>query len=194
MSGLIGADNQFGRDFNSPDPKMQGIIVSIYDIGCAAGCLFAFFFGERFGRKSMILAGGVTMVIGTVLLGSSTTLAQLLVGRIVTGVGNGFNSSTIPMYQSEMCKPKNRGILLCMQGTITIVGLCIAYVSPPLQIFHKIKQSPQTHHILLSSSGSTSASHSSPAPSNGASPSPSKPSSPSHSSCRRCRSRRRRGT
>ncbi|TVY57074.1 Sugar transporter STL1 [Lachnellula cervina] len=127
MSGLIGADNQFGRDFNSPDPKMQGIIVSIYDIGCAAGCLFAFFFGERFGRKSMILAGGVTMVIGTVLLGSSTTLAQLLVGRIVTGVGNGFNSSTIPMYQSEMCKPKNRGILLCMQGTITIVGLCIAY-------------------------------------------------------------------
>ncbi|TVY85638.1 Sugar transporter, partial [Lachnellula willkommii] len=31
------------------------------------------------------------------------------------------------MYQSEMCKPQNRGILLCMQGTITIVGLCIAY-------------------------------------------------------------------
>jgi hypothetical protein len=31
------------------------------------------------------------------------------------------------MYQSEMCKPGNRGILLSMQGTITIVGLCIAY-------------------------------------------------------------------
>lgn len=127
MSGLIGADNQFGKDFNSPDSKLQGIIVSIYDIGCAAGCLFCFFFGERFGRKNMILSGGAIMVIGTILLGSSATLAQLLVGRIVTGVGNGFNSSTVPMYQSEMCKPTNRGILLSMQGTITIVGLCIAY-------------------------------------------------------------------
>jgi MFS family permease len=127
MSGLIGADNQFGKDFNSPNPKMQGIIVSLYDIGCAIGCLFTFICGETLGRKKMIIAGGSTMVLGTILLGSSTTLAQLLVGRLVTGIGNGFNSSTVPMYQSERCKPENRGILLSLQGTVTIVGLCIAY-------------------------------------------------------------------
>jgi sugar porter (SP) family MFS transporter len=75
----------------------------------------------------MILAGGSVMIIGTILLGSSSTLAQLLTGRIVTGIGNGFNSSTIPMYQSEMCPPENRGVLLSLQGTVTIVGLCIAY-------------------------------------------------------------------
>jgi MFS family permease len=51
MSGIIGAKNQFTKDFNSPDPNMQGIITSIYDIGCAVGCLFTLFFGERFGRK-----------------------------------------------------------------------------------------------------------------------------------------------
>jgi MFS family permease len=119
MSGLIGANNQFAQEFNYPDAKLQGIITSIYDIGCAAGALFTFFFGERFGRKNMIIAGGTTMIIGTILLGSSTTLAQLLVGRIVTGIGNGFNSSTIPMYQSEMCKPRNRGMLLSMQGMVT---------------------------------------------------------------------------
>lgn len=67
------------------------------------------------------------MIIGTILLGSSQSLPQLLVGRVVTGVGNGFNSATIPIYQSELCKPKNRGVLLSMQGTTTIVGLCIAY-------------------------------------------------------------------
>lgn len=33
MSGIIGANNQFGHDFNSPDANMQGIIVSIYDVG-----------------------------------------------------------------------------------------------------------------------------------------------------------------
>ncbi|KAH8792470.1 general substrate transporter [Hyaloscypha finlandica] len=65
------------------------------------------------------------MIVGTVL-GSSTTLAQLF-GRIVTSIRNGFNSLTIPMYQHEMCKPSNRGILLNLQGTVTIIGLCIAY-------------------------------------------------------------------
>ena len=75
----------------------------------------------------MILAGGTTMVIGTILLGSSNTLSQFLVGRVVTGLGNGFNSSTVPMYQSEMARPEKRGMLLTAQGTVTIVGLCIAY-------------------------------------------------------------------
>lgn len=67
------------------------------------------------------------MIVGTVILGSSYTVAQFLVGRIVTGFGNGINSSTVPTYQSEMAGPKNRGRLLSAQGTVTIVGLCIAY-------------------------------------------------------------------
>lgn len=70
---------------------------------------------------------GTTMIIGTILLGSANTVAQFLVGRIVTGIGNGFNSSTVPVYQSELSKPEIRGVLLCAQGTLTIVGLCIAY-------------------------------------------------------------------
>lgn len=30
MSGLIGANNKFGQQFNNPDANMQGIITSIY--------------------------------------------------------------------------------------------------------------------------------------------------------------------
>ena len=75
----------------------------------------------------MIIAGGSIMIIGTILLGSSYTTAQFLVGRIVTGFGNGINSSTVPAYQSEMSRPEIRGMLLSAQGTVTIVGLCIAY-------------------------------------------------------------------
>lgn len=128
MSGLIGVDtNAFGQQFGEPDANMQGIITSIYDIGCAAGCLFCFAYGERFGRKIMIMSGGSIMIIGTILLGSSYGIPQLLVGRIVTGVGNGINSSTVPAYQAEFARPEIRGKLLCAQGTVTIIGLCIAY-------------------------------------------------------------------
>ncbi|KAJ7194968.1 general substrate transporter [Mycena pura] len=127
MSGIIGADNQFGHDFGHPDPTSQGTIVAIYDIGCAVGSLFVFFFGESIGRKRMILSGGATMLVGTAILTSSTTIAQLYVGRIVTGIGNGFNSSSIPVYQSETVSGKIRGALVCLNSTVTIVGLVIAY-------------------------------------------------------------------
>ncbi|KAI0071993.1 general substrate transporter [Panus rudis PR-1116 ss-1] len=127
MSGIIGADNQFGRDFNHPDPTRQGTIVAIYDIGCAVGSVMVFFLGEKIGRKRTIMAGAITMIIGTAILTSSTTLAQLIVGRIVTGLGNGFNSSSIPVYQSETCGGEIRGALVSLNSTVTIIGLVFAY-------------------------------------------------------------------
>ncbi|KAF8575724.1 general substrate transporter [Ramaria rubella] len=141
MSGIIGADNQFGKDFNHPDPAAQGTIVAIYDIGCVVGSLITFFFGEHFGRKRMICSGAIIMLIGTAILTSSTTRAQLYVRRIVTGIGNGFNSSSIPVYQSETCEGRMRGALVCLNSTVTIFGLVIAYwldyglsfVSGPIQ-------------------------------------------------------------
>ncbi|KAF8889135.1 general substrate transporter [Infundibulicybe gibba] len=127
MSGIIGADNQFGRDFGHPNPTTQGTIVAIYDIGCAVGSLIVFFWGESIGRKRMIMSGATVMLIGTAILTSSKTLAQLYVGRIVTGIGNGFNSSSIPVYQSETCRGAIRGRLVCLNSTVTIIGLVIAY-------------------------------------------------------------------
>ncbi|THH09748.1 hypothetical protein EW146_g8601 [Bondarzewia mesenterica] len=127
MSGIIGANNQFGHDFGNPNPTAQGTIVAIYDIGCAVGSLFVFFFGENIGRKKTIMAGAITMLIGTAIITSSTTRAQLYVGRVVTGIGNGFNSSSIPVYQSETCGAHIRGSLVCLNSTVTIVGLVIAY-------------------------------------------------------------------
>lgn len=32
MSGIIGADNRFAKDFGYPDTTTQGTIVAIYDV------------------------------------------------------------------------------------------------------------------------------------------------------------------
>ena len=45
-----------------------------------------FFVGERFGRRRMLMAGGTIMVLGSIILAASTTVAQLIVGRIFTGI------------------------------------------------------------------------------------------------------------
>ncbi|KAF6806405.1 sugar transporter [Colletotrichum musicola] len=127
MSGIIGADNRFARDFNYPDVAMEGNITSLYNIGCVAGSIFSYFMGERLGRRRMLMGGASMMIIGAVLLGASYNIAALLAGRIITGIGNGMNSSTAPVYVSECAPATNRGALLTFQGTLTILGVVIAY-------------------------------------------------------------------
>ncbi|KAL3477091.1 general substrate transporter [Aspergillus californicus] len=127
MAGIIGAENRFGRDFNNPDADMQGNITALYDIGCVVGSIVCYFVGERLGRRTMLLNGGGIMIIGSIILASSETVAQLIAGRIITGIGNGMNSSTAPVYQSECAPASYRGALLTLQGTFTILGVVIAY-------------------------------------------------------------------
>lgn len=127
MAGIIGANNNFGQFFNHPNPNMEGNIVALYDIGCVVGSIFCYFFGEFFGRRTMLMAGGAIMTIGAIILGSSYTIGQLIAGRIITGFGNGMNSSTAPVYLGECSPASYRGALLTLQGTVTILGVVIAY-------------------------------------------------------------------
>ncbi|KAF1360389.1 general substrate transporter [Lizonia empirigonia] len=127
MGGIIGADNPFGRYFNNPDADMQGNITALYDIGCVLGSIVCYFVGEHYGRRTMLMAGGLIMIVGAAILGSSTTIAQLITGRIITGIGNGMNSSTAPVYLTECAPASYRGALLTLQGTVTILGVVIAY-------------------------------------------------------------------
>ena len=127
MSGIIGAENRFSRDFGDPGPDMQGNITALYDIGCVLGSITTYFIGERMGRRTMLIFGGCIMIVGTAILGSSYSVGQLIAGRIITGIGNGMNSSTAPVYQSECSPARIRGALLTLQGTVTIFGVVIAY-------------------------------------------------------------------
>lgn len=126
MSCIIG-NPIFLKYFNNPTADVQGDITGSYDLGCVAGSIITYFIGEPLGRRKLILMGGSIMAIGTIFLGSATNLGLLITGRVITGVGNGMNSSTIPMLQSECSPATNRGMLLTMQGTVTILGLVIAY-------------------------------------------------------------------
>lgn len=71
--------------------------------------------------------GSIIMTVGAVLMASSYSLAQFTVGRIVTGIGNGMNTSTIPMWQSELSKAHNRGLLVLIEGSLISCGIMISY-------------------------------------------------------------------
>ncbi|CAI7673434.1 unnamed protein product [Penicillium manginii] len=100
-------------------------VAAIYDIGCFFGAILAFTVGERLGRKKSILLGTVIMAVGTILQASSYSLPQMFVGRIVLGLGNGINTATAPIWQTETAQAKWRGKLVILDLGLNVGGYCI---------------------------------------------------------------------
>lgn len=67
------------------------------------------------------------MVIGAILMTSAFSLPHFIVGRIVTGYGNGLNTSTVPTWQSECSKSHRRGQLVMVEGALITGGIMISY-------------------------------------------------------------------
>jgi MFS family permease len=107
MSGIISAP-AFIAAFPEVDgdSTYEGFVVSIYAVGCFLGACLIFKVGDKLGRRNSIFLGASIMIVGviiqvaTVPVGGGAT-AQFIVGRCITGIGNGINTSTIPTWQAE---------------------------------------------------------------------------------------------
>ncbi|OQD72648.1 hypothetical protein PENDEC_c020G02819 [Penicillium decumbens] len=150
MSGLISGD-QFTKEFPPLDDKirpippgyssvgqfkehvsvLQGAVTACYELGCFFGAIFTLCFGERIGRTPLLVTGGLLMVLGTVIstaaFGPHWGLGQFVIGRVISGLGNGMDTATIPVWQSECSRAHNRGFLVCFEGAIIAVGTFVAY-------------------------------------------------------------------
>ena len=136
MSGII-TGTQFNDEF--PPTKgsdhyatvIQGAVTACYEIGCFFGALFALFRGDAIGRRPLVLAGSSIIIIGTVIsvtaFRESWGMGQFVIGRVITGIGNGLDTATIPVWQSEMSKAENRGRLVNLEGSVIAVGTLVAY-------------------------------------------------------------------
>ncbi|PYH77344.1 general substrate transporter [Aspergillus uvarum CBS 121591] len=132
MSGII-SDPAFNDMFTATkgDSVMQATVTAVYEVGCLFGAIFALICGEKLGRRLMVMWGATVMIIGVIIqvtaMPNSIPLLQFIFGRVVTGIGNGMNTSTIPTYQAECSKTSNRGLLICIEGGIIAIGTMIAY-------------------------------------------------------------------
>ncbi|KAK3180004.1 sugar transporter-like protein [Lecanicillium sp. MT-2017a] len=143
MSGII-SGKQFTQEFPSADiPEgstkaysrhvsvVRGAITSCYELGCLGGALLTLIWGEKIGRTRLLFGGGFLIIVGAAIsaaaVGPQWGLGQFVIGRVISGIGNGMDTATIPVWQSECSKAHNRGFLVCFEGAIIAVGTFIAY-------------------------------------------------------------------
>ncbi|THY32290.1 general substrate transporter [Aureobasidium pullulans] len=127
FSGVVVSDN-FLELHNLGGPsktKVLSTVAAIYDVGCFIGAIIAFTVGERLGRKKTIILGTAIMSIGVILKTSSFSLPQMFVGRVILGIGNGINTATAPIWQTETAPARLRGKLVILEMMTNVGGFMI---------------------------------------------------------------------
>ncbi|KAK6819207.1 hypothetical protein RU639_008230 [Aspergillus parasiticus] len=98
----------------------QGTVVAIYTIGCLIGALGVTQLGNRIGRRKSLTVVAAIAATGLIIQATSYNIGQLVVGRIISGIGTGGVNAVVPVWQSECTKPRSRG------KNVVIIGVFIA--------------------------------------------------------------------
>ncbi|KAH3899261.1 sugar porter family MFS transporter SCDLUD_004696 [Saccharomycodes ludwigii] len=106
----------------------MGLVVAIFNIGCAIGGLTLGRLGDMYGRKIGLMAVTLVYVIGILIqICSFNKWYQYFIGRIISGLGVGGISVLSPMLIGETSPKHLRGTLVaCYQLMITL-GIFLGY-------------------------------------------------------------------
>ena len=117
--GNVIINENFLETFGHPSADMQGTMTSIYNIGCFVGAMSTIITGDIFGRPRQIILGSTIIAVGAAIQTSAYGVPQMMVGRVVAGVGTGMNTATAGVWQSE-----TRCVLQLSPRSLAILMLC----------------------------------------------------------------------
>jgi len=140
INGVLGSDIFIhaveGADATDVSSSHQSLIVSILSCGTFFGAIIAGDVADRIGRKWTVIFGCFIYMLGVVvqmITGAGDELGAIVAGRLIAGVGVGFESAIVILYMSEICPRKVRGALVAgYQFCITIgimLASCVVYAT-----------------------------------------------------------------
>lgn len=112
----------------SLDSIQQGWFVGCALVGSIIGVMCAGVLSDHFGRKKTMILSAILFTVSGVGCAISATFDQLVLYRIMGGVGIGVVSIISPLYISEVSVSKYRGQLVSLYQLAVTVGFLGAYL------------------------------------------------------------------
>ncbi len=110
------------------DLLQQGWYVGCALIGSIFGVAVAGVSSDRFGRKKSMIMSAVLFSVSGIGCAISSSYEQLVIYRIIGGIGIGMVSIISPLYISEVAITKYRGRLVSLYQLAITVGFLGAYL------------------------------------------------------------------
>ena len=114
---------------------LTGFVVSSALLGCIAGAYLAGRLADRWGRIRVMVLAAVLFTVSAVGSGLAFGPADLIVWRVVGGVGVGAASVIAPAYIAEISPAAVRGRLGSLQQLAIVTGIFVALLSDAFLAF-----------------------------------------------------------
>jgi len=111
------------------DAAQTGFAVSCALLGSALGAWYAGMLANRFGRVRTMQVAAVLLVVSALGSGLVTGVWDLILWRLVGGIGVGVASVIAPTYIAEVAPARIRGRLGSMQQLAIVLGIFTALLS-----------------------------------------------------------------
>jgi sugar porter (SP) family MFS transporter len=132
-SVINGAVDALNSQFNlTNSPLLSGFAVACALLGSAIGAWFAGPAADRWGRVRIMLIAAALFAISSVGAGLAFAVWDLIIWRILAGVGIGIASVIAPAYIAEIAPARIRGRLASLQQMAIVLGIFIALLSDAL--------------------------------------------------------------
>jgi MFS family permease len=88
---------------------------------------------DRLGRKKILIATQVPMILGWLLIAFSTRVEMIYAGRLLVGLGTGMVGAPARVYTAEATQPHLRGMLAALASVGVSLGKCflVRYTTQP---------------------------------------------------------------
>ncbi|MGM9738879.1 MAG: sugar porter family MFS transporter [Candidatus Cryptobacteroides sp.] len=106
----------------------QGWYVGCALIGSIAGVVCAGMLSDHFGRKMTMILSAILFSVSAAGCALCADFQQLVIYRVIGGIGIGIVSIVSPIYISEVAPAEKRGTLVSMYQLAVTVGFLVAYL------------------------------------------------------------------
>ena len=128
---INGAVDALAEDF-SLGAALKGFAVSSALIACALGAWFAGSLANRFGRLPVMVVAAILFFASAIGSGLAFGVTDLIIWRMVGGLGVGAASVITPAYIAEVSPARVRGRLGSLQQLAIVTGIFAALLSNAL--------------------------------------------------------------
>jgi SP family sugar:H+ symporter-like MFS transporter len=128
VNGAVDAiQSQFGLSAG-----LTGFAVASALLGCAVGSELAGRLADRFGRIPVMVIGAILFLVSSIGSGLAFGVVDLIVWRLIGGLGIGIASVVAPAYIAEISPRLVRGRLASLQQLAIVFGIFAALLSDAL--------------------------------------------------------------
>ena len=109
--------------------QARGLTVAVSPVGTVIGCFIAGVIGQRLGARAALRYAAALYILAAIACSCSVTWPELLVTRLLGGIGIGVASVLGPVYITELAPALWRGRLVGTFQINVVLGILVGYTS-----------------------------------------------------------------